>query len=374
MVIDIIKVNNKYRICPIILTFIDSTDQYLKQYKNNSNIYPFVPPNIELIKYYVNKVFSKEKIKISESDVKKFCEMGNHNWGIINKNLIELINNYITTKTIVKGKFLEKTEKYITTESFKNFINYLIKAKYIYDDILISCKKSLTGQLSIDNMMQLYYKEKINYPNIITHYILNNCNNPTSFKKISKIIALYNRINENIYKEQKWGLNNHYGFLTTIDMVYKFRQGAPNYVFKPIRNSISKNHKEHNYVFYYKFNSINNLNNILLSDIICNAIMSNNKQYITDIIKHYKLEYQDIIYIIKLNKMNTKNISNSNLTIIKNIINNKNKYSLKKIILKDESTGKRGRKKQEPVEQPLLDSDSDSISSSESDDSSDDND
>jgi len=370
LVIEIIKVNNKYRICPIILTFIDSTDQYLKQYKNNSNVYPFVPPNIDLIKHYVNKVFTREKIKINEADVNKFCEMGNNNWGIINKNLIELINNYITIQK-VQGRVVMRTERLITTESFKKFVNDLIKAKYIYDDITMSCKKSLTGKLNINDMMQLYVKEKINYPNIITHYILNNCNNPNSFKKISKIIALYNRINENIYKEQKWNLTHHYGFLTTVDMSYKFIQGNPKYQFKPIRNTIYKNHKEHNFVFYYKFNSINNLNNILLSDIICNAIKSNDKQYITDIIKNYKLEYQDIIYIIKLNKMNNNYISNSNLTVIKNIIANKNKFSIKKLKLKAEPA-KRGRKKQtETVEEPEEDDEDDD---EDSDDDTDDSD
>lgn len=371
LVIEIIKVNNIHRICPIILTFIDSTDQYLKQYKNNSNVYPFVPPNIDLIKHYVNKVFTREKIKISEKDVNKFCEMGNNNWGIINKNLIELINNYMTIQK-VPGRIVMRTEKSITPESFKKFVNDLIKAKYIYDDITMSCKKSLTGQLNINDMMQLYFKEKINYPNIITHYILNNCNNANSFKKISKIIALYNRINENIYKEQKWNLTHHYGFLTTVDMSYKFRQGDPDYTFRPIRNTIYKNHKEHNFVFYYKFNSINNLNNILLSDIICNAIKSNDKQYIIDIIKNYKLEYQDIIYIIKLNKMSNNGITNSNLTVIKNIISNKNKVSIKKTILKSGTTGRRGRRKVELIEEPEETEEPDSNDSDDSD--SDDND
>jgi len=162
-------------------------------------------------------------------------------------------------------------------------------------------------------------------------------------------------------------------FLTTVDMIYKFIQGEPNYVFRPIRNTIYKNHKEHNFVFYYKFNLINNLNNILLSDIICNAIKSNDKQYITDIIRNYKLEYQDIIYIIKLNKMSNNYISNSNLTVIKNIIANKNKVSIKKLKLKAEPAGRRGRKRQvEPVEEPEeSDSDSDEDSDSDSDDDSD---
>ena len=155
-------------------------------------------------------------------------------------------------------------------------------------------------------------------------------------------------------------------------MSYKFMQGNPNYTFRPIRNTIYKNHKEHNFVFYYKFNSINNLNNILLSDIICNAIKSNDKQYITDIIKNYKLEYQDIIYIIKLNKMNNNYISNSNLTVIKNIIANKNKFSIKKLKLKAEPA-KRGRKKQtETVEEPE-DEDEDEDSDDDTDDSDSDN-
>lgn len=328
---DIININNMYRICPIIITFIDSMDQYLKQYKNNTNTFYFNQPTNKEIKNFVVKILTKEKIQFNNNDINIFCEICNNNYGLVINNIIELLNNYVIREHITKRIY----KLYLTKESIDSFIQYKNKNKYIYDDIIEYCKKTLYNKLSINEMMQLFYKEKINYPNNICHYVLNNCRNNKAFKEISKILAFSDKINENIYKDQKWILSKHYGFLSCVNLASTFSYNHKNYNFVRIPYNICKNYKEHNYIFYYKFNSLNGLNNIFIAQIIINIIMYKSKKDIEDFINYYKIDYKDIIYILKINKMNKIEIPSAKNTFVKNFIENKmnNTYSIKKIKL-----------------------------------------
>ncbi len=324
---DIINTNNKYKICPIIITFIDSMDQYLKQYKNNTNTFYYNQPSNTEIKNYINKILTNENIQIKDKDLNVFSDLCNNNYGLANNNIIELLTNYLTTETISKFKI----KKYITTKSINNFIQNKNKNIYIYDDIIDSCKKSLYNELTINEMMQLFYKEKINYPNNICHYVLNNCKNNKAFVEISKILAFSDKINENIYKDQKWMLSKYYGFLSCVNLSSTFAHAHKNYKFTKIPYSIHKNYKEHNFTFYFKLNSLNGINNILLSQMIIELIIHKDKKTIENFIDTYKLDYKDIIYILNINKMNKKDITKiKNINFIKNYIENKekNKYNV----------------------------------------------
>lgn len=316
LLVDIININNKKRLCPILITFIDSQDQYLKQYKNNSNIFIFKSPtNNDLIEY-TNKVLKGEKITMDSQNVETICSMCYNNYGILNNELNELFNKYTTN--ILKGRI---RQSFISDEQFKKYLSDKSKNKYSYDNIIQSCEKSLTGQLNNDSIMQIFYKEKINYPGILSNYVLCNCHNLKSFMHITKILAFSDKINENIFKEQKWNLMHHYGFLSCIDLIHNFIQAEPTYKFKELTMPTYKNHKEHNHVFYSRFNSTNTINNLYFAQIIYHALKDKNKQMITNIIQKYKLSYHDMIYILKINKMSFYyRITNADLTLIKNII------------------------------------------------------
>ena len=153
----------------------------------------------------------------------------------------------------------------------------------------------------------------------ITNYIIKGCKSDDSYKKMTKLLTYNDYVNDIIYKNQKWGLIKHYGFLTCVSSPTNFKSIERDYIFKKNQLSMYKVHKERNYIFYSIFRSSDCLNNLYISQILYH-MLKNNKPKFKQIVNFYKLKSQDILYIFKINKFSYQyKLSNSDLLYIKNI-------------------------------------------------------
>ena len=312
LVIDLININNKYKICPLIIIFNDVVDQYVKQYKNNTNVIYINQPSVDNLYKFVDKLITRENIILPNKDNNLYtlCKLSHNNYNLLINNLLYLFNDYLEYDDVTK---------YITQQSFDKYLMSLRSNKYIYDNITLICKRCLNNELSIDDSLKIFYKEKSMFVDNITNYIIKGCKSDDSYKKMTKLLTYNDYVNDIIYKNQKWGLIKHYGFLTCVSSPTNFKSIERDYIFKKNQLSMYKVHKERNYIFYSVFRSSDCLNNLYISQILYH-MLKNNKPKFKQIVNFYKLKSQDILYIFKINKFSYQyKLSNSDLLYIKNI-------------------------------------------------------
>lgn len=350
IIINILKINNTLKICPIILIYDNAFNKDIETIeKNGTQILYLEKPNYETINNYLNKYCKKNNIIIERNVINKFIEDIPPNFNkikisfknfillyknkIINQEQINL-NDYNNYKKIVNEEEIIKniyttTEEILTTYKNIKSVNKL----FSYETTIIP----LMVQQFYDKGFIINLDENLTDENLPPYY--NNDKNKQIikyYKEAINNISYGNMYDNYIHNEQKWKLMGYYSYFSTSSISYYINKinkqkltinSHPNNYPKDLnRSSMMKLNYGHIKTMYNHFNIIYVDNYLYLVNIIFQLCLNANKNpmRLKEFCKYYKLNSLDFENIIKITKLIPDNIKKKYLTTyIKNIIDGK---------------------------------------------------
>jgi len=306
-IVAVLKLNEKNWHCPVIFISNNKHNKIISTLKQNSkNIY-FNQPIDESLWYTVMEVCTKENMCLeNEQVVKKIMEHSQRDF----RRLLFVLQDL---------KTLYKTD--ITLDIMAEYCA-LSKKKDTDIDIFKATASMMVNYQGIDECIRLYEGEKViiplmmhqNYIDYITPY----AKKDSSFElvtNIAKSIAKGDVIENYIYSDQNWDMQEVHGFFTCVAPSFKLSDQKYGVVEERVRRIVKFPH-DLNRTSIKKINKKNvvNSNNCLknfeIGDFICaNKLI---KQMIADdrigecagLFKDYGAKVENIESILKIEKIN----------------------------------------------------------------------
>lgn len=310
--INIMKLNNDFGICPIIFIFDVKHSKLINTLrKGTCEIKIRTPTDDDMIKMMSivccgekiileNKNVIDEIVKFSQNDLRKLCI-----------SLYDIVTS-VQLNRVNKSHSVEKhlTCKMIETYKLNTF------EKEITPDLFSSTIKLLTNYVNINECLKIYEVEKVNIPLMVHQNYLHSVNhrNRKNIETITKSLSLSDVVDNYIYGEQRWDITNVHGFLaccipsylahnkTTYVRQLKFPDDMG-------KTSNKKLNRKHILNAYKIFCSVDPFDYIYMGMIFTNYVNTNNKDKIKAIMRKYKLTPSDVETIIKIDKTNMTKVS-----------------------------------------------------------------
>lgn len=403
----ILKLNKKYAYFPIIIiasikhnkivnklkkiaTYSVSfeTEEGKKQNKKMTNEIQLNYPTFAAMEKFIKFIATKEQLKLISGEDDIYEEIIKHSQGDIRRliNILEELKTFFNDET---GKNPEP----ITVEKFQRFCE-TSKRKDIDPGIYEATRILLNEFDDIDKTIILYSKERAtiplmiqeNYPsNIKTQYNKLSIDDQIDMMyDISKAISESDKIDGLIYSSQCWNLQSVHGFYSCTLPSYhinKFPDKKCNierYVYtqdfnktsiKKINNKVIKGAQKNKYLKRAQIHDF-----LYIASILNTLLIEKKFVDLAKIMNFYGLNLKEILSLIKINKIEVKDLA-SDETTAKNTAADKKKCTLtaadKNILgdllvgkAKDELKKMNTKKLKEMIDKPIAD-DSDIDSSGE---------
>ena len=302
---DLIKLNNTDKLFPIIFISNMQHNKLLTDILESSDIIKLSQPaDSEMIKF-LNKITSKEDVKLKDEKVKKK----------ILKFVQSDIRRLISVLYDLKATFEDEE---IDVESFKLFMNNSFKKNK--DTSLFEASKELIENYKDINTSLSHYKvDKVlvpltiheNFYKSLFKKVKNNEMLIDGLRKVTDSISVGDVIETNIYTDQNWFLHDIHGFYTCGRTSYHINKNMNektglNYEMKfssdlnqtSLKNINKKQITNLQKIFPYKsFNDIININKI-----IYNLVKESKMYEVYKIMKDYDTNVKTIETLIKIDK------------------------------------------------------------------------
>lgn len=308
---NLLKLNDSEWHCPIIFISNNKHNKLISELIKKCYYIKFdLPKPSELSKIFV-KIAISENIKMHNKDTKYIIEtLIEHSKNDIRRmiNTIQDIKTMYQSKPLTKrliNKYCKLTEKKdLDIDSYKATSNLLFNYK------------------NINNCLRLYEMDKALLPLLVHHnyldYVLKNSTNNFDLAiKISNSLSLGDIVENYIYCNQRWELQEIHGFYTCI---------APSYYLK---NGIKDNKKLTPIIYHLDYNktSIKNINKkiifkinnyfkdcsimdyIYINKILRDLLEENNIEKIKTILAHYPGLDSKFDSLLKIDRIYSNKIS-----------------------------------------------------------------
>lgn len=310
----LVKKNEEKWICPIIFISNGKHSKTTTYIKKNSNIVTFTQPTIENMKKILLRICAAEKMKL---DNVKSCErIVEHSQRDI-RRLISTLQDLKTNfgKTRITATHIEE---YFKSSKQKDSDIHIYKATA---DMIVDYK-------SINDCLRLYVGERViiplvmhqNYIKCLSKYRPDNKQTITLASDISSSIAMGDVIENYIYSDQNWDMQEVHGFMSCVYPSYKMSNEKINsnvemlakYLDFPVdlnRTSI----KRINYKNVANSNAcLKNLDVtdfIMLNKLIRKLLAENKIEECVELFRNYNIGIDGFESVLKIDKINdTKTI------------------------------------------------------------------
>jgi len=314
-IINMMKINNSFNICPIIFIFDNKHNKLINSLKKGSHEVKIRTPSDDDIMVLLKKIVITEKIKIQSKNVsvivKDIIKYSQNDYRRLYNILDDLVNEVTDTNT-----------KCITYGMLDKY-NKIFMEKETIPDIYQSTKKILSNYKNIDNCLKVYELEKVNIPLMIhknyimttNQYTNEDINKLKDITNITKSLSMGDVIDNYVYGEQKWDITNVHGFYSCASVGYYVHNNKyylnerPEYFTDMNRTSIKRINRRNIVSASQQIDTIDPMDYIYINKIILKHIENDNMDILLKIMKKYKLTLEKLESIIKIDKSNKNKIS-----------------------------------------------------------------
>lgn len=328
IILDLLKINNEYMYCPIILISNEKHNRLVNSVTNLSFLLKFNAPTTTDLNEVLVRIFVDNKMKISKDASRMLVE---HSQNDIRRLITIIQSLYYSYGTEVIST--KKMEKHLATTCKKETDPTLYEA----GELLIYDYKS------IFNALRYYNAEKVMLPLMIHYnyinYILDKYpKRENQFKiaiDVSSSLCQGDIIENYIYNDQQWDLQRIHGIYSCVEPSYLLNVNSyekaryyPKHIYQSsFSTDLHKTSgKKQNIKKMIKLNK--NMDNININDcIFINKLMDhsikNNKieEFVELLKKDYDVKYEHIDTIYKIDKLfvNKKTLDVKTQNRIKNV-------------------------------------------------------
>jgi hypothetical protein len=209
-VVALLKKNETFWHCPVIFISDGKHSKLSTMIKKNSNVVYFNEPSDPNLMKLLVKVYTAESLYFADKSV-------------ADKIVAESQRDYRRLLQIVEDLKISYDNKKITNEMLDSYFE-LCKAEDLDLDIYRVATDMIMSYSSISDCLRAYESEKViiplmlhqNYIKCITNYHKNNNNKYELVKNIANSIAMGDVLEDYIYSDQNWDMQEIHGFLTCV--------------------------------------------------------------------------------------------------------------------------------------------------------------
>jgi len=301
------KLNELKWYCPIIFISNDDHNKLLTDIKRSSYEVRMYSPYVSDIKKILIKIATTEMIKMSSEDVmNKIIE---HSQGDIRRLIFTLQNIRNTYNT-----------KVINLQTINDYC-IMSNRKDIDVSLNIATNELLYNYTNIDGCLRLYETEKVLLPLMIqqnyAQYVNTNGNSNTDkhelIKRISESLSIGDVVENHIYGNQNWGMQEIHGFHTCVapsyylsEKVTKKNKIIVTFAIDLNRTSIKCINKKNIINTNKCFNNMNITDYVYMNKIVKSLITENRIKDCADLLKKYNIKLEHIESLLKIDKINNE--------------------------------------------------------------------
>lgn len=209
-IVTLLKKNEMFWHCPVIFISNGKHSKLSTVIKKNSNIVYFTEPSDPYLMKLLVKVYTSESMYFEDENVAKKIVNGSQ-------------RDYRKLLQIIEDLKISYNNKKITTDMLSEYFE-LCKSKDLDLDIYRVASEMIMSYTGINNCLKLYESEKVIIPLMLhQNYIkcINNFHNNKNDKyelvnNIAKFIAIGDVLEDYIYSDQNWDMQEIHGFLTCV--------------------------------------------------------------------------------------------------------------------------------------------------------------
>ena len=294
--IDLMKINNKFAICPVIFVFNNKHSKLINTIRKGAHEIRIEIPSHDEMMILLKSICCSEKIRISNVSVaNKIIEFSQNDFRRLCSTLHDLVCDVGD-----KPLSMDAIEKYKSSMMEKDMSIDLFKAT----------SSLLTNFKTIDDCFRTYEIEKVNVPLMIhQNYLLTidgGQNDYSYLTKLTQSLSDGDVIDNYVYGEQRWDITNVHGFysccLPSFILQHKKLCSYPKFFVDMGRTSNKKLNKKHIINASKTFNSIDPFDYVYINKIFVDLITKNMMQELVNIMKTYKLTIDKVDDILKIDK------------------------------------------------------------------------
>lgn len=299
------KLNDIHWYCPIIFISNNQHNKLLSDIKKTSYEVKLWPPYPSEMRKILLKVANGEGIKINHDYV--IDKIINHSQGDIRRLIFTLQDiKYAYEDALITFNIIDE---YCETTSRKD----------IDIDLYTATDNLLYNYESIDECLHLFESEKVllplmmhqNYIKMITTNYRNGDEQYRLINEISDSLSMGDVIENYIYGDQNWGMQEIHGFHTCIFPSYHITKNLPPnptkikilFATDLNRTSIKKINKKNIVNTDRCFKNMNINDYIYMNKIIRNLISDNNIEECVKLLKDYDIKLEHIESLLKIDKI-----------------------------------------------------------------------
>lgn len=303
------KINEQYWYCPIIFISNNQHNKLLSDIKKASFEVKLWPPFPSEMKKILVKICNMENIKIrSEYVINK----------IINHSQSD-IRRLIFTLQDIQNAY---GNKLINTDIIDEYC-LMSNKKDIDIDLYKATEELLYDYTNIDNCLRLFETEKVllplmvhqNYPKRVISKYKSEEDQHKLIQKISESLSTGDVIENYIYGDQNWEMQEIHGFHTCVATSYHLCNGVEEddtkvklaFAIDLNKTSIKRINKKNIINTNKCFKTMNINDYIYINKIIRKLILENNIKECVKLLKNYNIKLEHIESLLKIDKIkNTK--------------------------------------------------------------------
>lgn len=311
----LINYNQTVKSFPIIFVMDNKHNKFINMIKANTYNIQFMTPSKNNMMQYVFDICQKKSIKID-------------NQNVLDKIIIQSQNDFRRLLHMLQDIHEQYPKKVITETIIDDYINYTKKKDVNYDIFKRTEMLLENSSLSINDRLTLYCTEKTLMPLMIhqnyLNYLIKCKESPHDIlqvvSRISKLLSKSDIIENNIYEDQNWNLQQIHGFLTCVfptHIISQMNGGGHDRLCFPVdlnRTSIKHINNKNIKNSSVKFKDFNIYDIMSTVKIINHLLNANNIEQYKEIVKGYNADVSSVQSILKVDKVkNTKIIISPNL-------------------------------------------------------------
>jgi len=299
------KLNEQRWYCPVIFISNNQHNKLLSDIKKASLEIKFWPPFPSDMKKIMMKIITSEGMKIKQDNVIN---------SIISHSQND-IRRLIFTLQDIKYAY---DNKLITTDMIDEYCKMSNK-KDVDIDLYKATEELLYHYKSMDDCLRLYETEKVLLPlmihqNYIKSIIANADNDDQAnelIQKLSNLLSTGDVIENYIYGDQNWEMQEIHGFFTCVAPSYYLCRGLDEYpsMIKLIfatdlnKTSIKRINKKNIINTDRCFNDMNIIDYVYINKIIRNLISKGDIKQCVYLLKKYNIKLEHIESLLKIDKI-----------------------------------------------------------------------
>lgn len=305
-IITLQKMNEVLTNCPLLFISNGHHNKLLSEIKKSATEIRIFPPYPSEMNKILVKIANNEKILLNHTINNLII---NHSQGDI-RRLIQILQE-------LKYSYGEKT---ITPEMFEDY-RQASKIKDINPDLFKATEQILYDYKNIDECLKNYETEKVILPLMVhQNYIKSICDNYKEkdkyelIKKVSEFLSQGDVIENYIYADQNWNLQEIHGFYTCVAPSFYLNQGINKNPIKSklkfaddlnktsIKNINKKNIKNADKIL----ENMNIFDYIYIRKIIEKKLKENDYHEIKNLFQNYDIKLEHIESLLKIDKNEEK--------------------------------------------------------------------